>query len=98
MILINNISDDLSDPHTHVSLFADDTRVSRRVRVESDVETLQGQLNLIYKWQINDIMFFNNDKFKLIHTGKMNSDLHNNTIYFTSDYNDVIDQSNSVKD
>ena len=97
-ILINNISDDLSDPHTCVSLFADDTHVSRRVRVESDVETLQGQLNLIYKWQIKNNMSFNNDKFELIRTGKMNSDLHNNTIYFTSDYNDVIDQSNSVKD
>merc|ERR1711954_464804 len=47
LIFINDISDGL-DPGTNIGLFADDTRVSRKIVSEADVELLQQELDTVY--------------------------------------------------
>ena len=96
LIFINDISEGL-DPETNIGLFADDTRVSRMVETEEDVEMLQRELNSVYDWQESNNMLFNASKFELVRIGK-NEELKNNTSYFTPNMSDVIDRTESVRD
>ena len=48
LILIGDIN---GNTNSHVSSFADDTRVLLSITDEDDVKTLQNNLKTIYKWQ-----------------------------------------------
>ena len=62
VIFINDIAEEL-DHDTMIGLFADDTRVSRIINSEEDMEKLQAELDKVYKWQELNNMKFNADKF-----------------------------------
>ena len=94
LILINDIDKDVS---SSVSLFADDTRVMRQVQQEEDVEDLQKDLDKIYNWQKENNMIFNGKKFEMMRYGK-NSDLKNNTSYFSPEYEDIIEVKDTLRD
>ena len=40
-----------------VSIFADDTRVTKVIRNEEDIERLQDDINIVYEWQEKIICF-----------------------------------------
>ena len=96
LILINDIDDHLSE-EAMVGLFADDTRVSAVIRDEDDVEKLQQNLNIIYDWQVRNIMQFNNEKFELLRSGHCDS-IKESTDYFTGDYTDIIERKEHLRD
>ena len=52
------------------SMFADDTRIMSAVQEDTDVETLQKDLDHIYKWAEENNMKFNSDKFELLRYGR----------------------------
>ena len=60
LILINDINSGID---SHVSLFADDTRILRGVKNEEEVEDLQRDLEKLYQWQESNNMSFNGEKF-----------------------------------
>ena len=68
IIMINDLSDNVED--SLVSLFADDTRVTRIIKEENDLEKLQEDLDKAYKWQQDNNMLFNSKKFELLRYGK----------------------------
>ena len=61
IIMINDLSESVQD--SLVSLFADDTRVTRIIKKEDDLEKLQDDLDRVYKWQHDNNMLFNSKKF-----------------------------------
>ena len=92
--MINDIDENIE---SFTSLFADDTRVMRAIKDEDDVEQLQTDLDKLYKWQENNNMLFNGNKFEVLRYGN-NTDLKNSTAYFTPDYEDVIEEKDTLRD
>ena len=91
MILINDIDSGID---SHVSLFADDTRILRGVKTEDDVEDLQMDLDKLYQWQESNNMLFNG---KMLRYGK-NEDLKNSTNYLTPGAEDLIEVKETLRD
>ena len=52
-----------------VPFFDDDTRVSRSIDTEEDVEELQKDLDKLYQWQEDNNMLFNGKKFEVLRYG-----------------------------
>ena len=69
LIFINDLDDDLS---SKVLKFADDTKVFRTVKTDTDKDTLQDDLTKLVKWSEKWQMLFNFGKCKCIHIGHGN--------------------------
>ena len=69
LIFINDLDDDLS---SKVLKFADDIKVFRTVKTDTDKETLQDDLTKLVKWSQKWQMLFNFGKCKCIHIGHGN--------------------------
>ena len=67
-----------------LSSFADDTRIGKSVINEEDTTILQDDLNKVYEWASANNIFFNNNKFELLHYG-LNTELKDVTGYVSSD-------------
>ena len=94
LILINDIDKDIS---ANISLFADDTRIFSEISSEECVENLQSNLEKLYKWESDNNMKFNGGKFELIRFGQ-NTELKENTVYFTPNQEDIIEEKESLRD
>ena len=68
IIMISDIDENLKA--SIVRLFADDTRVSAKIRTKEDKELLQEDLETIYKWADENLMVFNENKFEKMSHGK----------------------------
>ena len=66
LLMINDISEEIN---SNISLFADDTRISREISSEECVEILQDDLEKLYFWQEQNNMKFNGSKFEVIRYG-----------------------------
>ena len=64
LLFINDMELVVKD--SKVGLFADDTRVSRAISVESDCHKLQQDLNNIIKWSRENNMQLHDEKFELL--------------------------------
>ncbi len=95
LVLISDI--DVNVLTSFLPSFADDTRVSNiRVYLGCHASALQGDLEVIYQWAIDNNMSFNNSKFELIRRG-LDSTLKLCTNYTSSD-GSIIDDKDHVKD
>ena len=68
IIMISDIDENLKN--SIVRIFADDTRVSAKIRTKEDMELLQRDLDTIYSWAEENIMEFNEGKFERMSHGK----------------------------
>ena len=94
LVLISDI--DINVLNSFLSSFADDTRVSNGISGVSDASSLQGDLEAIYQWAIDNNMSFNSSKFELIRR-VMDSTLKLCTNY-TSSEGSIISDKDHVKD
>merc|ERR1711915_116982 len=67
IIMISDIDDNILG--SIVRLFADDTKVSAKIKNEGDTETLQHDLDVIYRWADENHMEFNENKFEMMSHG-----------------------------
>jgi len=67
LIMINDLGKSVLN--SFISMFADDTRVSKVIEEEEDVKKLQDDLDRIYEWQSRNNMLFNTSKFELLRYG-----------------------------
>ena len=65
--------------------------------MEKDVESLQSDLDKLYMWQEQNNMLFNGSKFEVLRYGK-NYILKESTSYFTPNYQDIIEEKESLRD
>ena len=68
LIMINSLSD--SELESRISMFADDTRLSKEIRTEDDITQLQSDLDKVFTWQKAKNMDFNEDKFQHLPHGR----------------------------
>ena len=67
IIMISDIDENIRNSISR--LFADDTKISAKVRTFEDTELLQNDMNIIYKWAEENHMEFNEDKFERMSHG-----------------------------
>lgn len=65
-IFINDVEYGIT---SSVSVFADDTKISRVINLHQDIEILQNDLNIIKEWAGKWQMRFNVEKCKVLHLG-----------------------------
>jgi ribonuclease P/MRP protein subunit RPP40 len=80
-----------------ISIFADDSRVTKAIRNTADAEVLQEDLDKIYDWQKTSNTQFNADKFELLQYGPL-SELKMSYNYLTPEADDIIETKDAVKD
>ena len=68
--------------HSNISIFADDTRISKQIINEEDVEALQEDLEKLYSWATDNKMAFNGTKFEVLRYGN-NEEVKEDTDYLT---------------
>ena len=68
LIMINDLGKSVFD--SFISMFADDTRVSKVIKEQDDEMKLQEDLDRIYDWQTKNNMLFNTNKFELLRYGE----------------------------
>ena len=93
LILISDIDNNISST---ASMFADDTRVLRKISTEEDVEALQEDLEKVFNWQEDNNMKFNGKKFELLRYGN-NEILKENTKYLNPE-GEEIEQTEKLRD
>ena len=94
LILLGDIDQDILS--SVVSSFADDSRVTKGITCDKDVENLQNDLESIYKWTIENNMALNDDKFECLRYG-WNNDIKNQSSY-KSNTGSEIEVKDHVKD
>ena len=94
LMYIGDITDQVK---ADMKLFVDDAKVKKIVKSEDDVEELQEDLNTLYKWEKENHMKLNGAKFQLLRYGT-DTELKNNTVYFTGEMEEIIDQFSSLRD
>ena len=94
LILLGDIDQNVM--HSFVSSFADDSRVTKSVNCQEDIEILQNDLEAIYKWTESNNMVLNDDKFECLRYGP-NTDLKTSTGY-KSNTGTSIEVKDHVKD
>ena len=52
-----------------IRLFADDTKMSAKIKTEEDIEKLQQDLEKVYNWAEENLMEFNEGKFEQMSHG-----------------------------
>jgi hypothetical protein len=65
ILFINDIGDDLSEGST-ISLYADDTKLTREINYDSDHILLQKDITMLHNWAITNKMRFHPDKCKAL--------------------------------
>ena len=93
LILINDIDNNISST---ASMFADDTRILRKISTQIDVEALQEDLQKVFTWQDENNMKFNSKKFELLRYGP-NQEIKENTGYLTPE-GETIEQKDNLRD
>ena len=65
VLFINDMQACIS-PETNIALYADDTKIWRRINHHSDSEALQRDIDALYEWSIKNKMSFHPDKCKVL--------------------------------
>ena len=65
VLFINDIADGI-DCDTNLALYADDTKIWRKILSEKDLIKLQADINYLLMWSINNKISFNFDKCKVL--------------------------------
>ena len=64
LIMINDIDTNISE--SIISIFADDTRLTKVIRKEEDLEDFQEDLEKLYTWASENNMAFNGSTFEVL--------------------------------
>ena len=94
LILIGDIDESITS--SFLSSFADDTRVAKGIKSVEDSENLQRDLEILYKWALENNMKFNDVKFEVLRYGK-DEVLKQQTKYL-SNTGQMIGEKSYVKD
>jgi hypothetical protein len=97
LCFIADLGGDLDFDSSMVLKFVDDTKLIKGVSTPEDVEALQVDLEKLYQWQIINNMEWNGSKFQSLRMGYDQS-LRDESLLFTPNYEDPIEEMEVVKD
>ena len=95
LIVIDSIAN--LDLTCKIGIFADDTRTVKSVKDTEDADTLQKDLDCLYRWADNNNMSFNCDKFECLKYGR-NHDVKSQYEYKTPVEGITIDDCENLRD
>ena len=72
--MISDIDEELRNSISR--LFADDTKISAKIRTHEDIQLLQKDLDRVYKWADDNLMEFNEKKFETGNTELLPTELY----------------------
>ena len=78
-------------------VYVDDTKLKQKVKTEENVEMMQIELQKLYIWGKKNKSEFNSTKFQMIRYGR-NTEVKENTEYFTGDFEEIIERFCSLRD
>ena len=90
LVYISDLGSDMLDKE-RIFKYVDDTKVLGNINDEDDVSKFQEDLQNIYDWADPNYMAWNQVKFHLLRLGP-NNDLKSDTLLFTGDYCNVIEE------
>jgi len=93
IIMISDIDEELRNSISR--LFADDTKISAKIRTHEDTKRLQKDLDKVYKWADDNLMEFNEKKFEKISHGHTEDVLDG---VYTTKSGEEIHENRTVKD
>ena len=67
VLFMNEIYESI-DAETNIELYADDTKIWREIKSESDCDSLQKDIDALYAWSRKNKMSFHPDKCKVVYT------------------------------
>lgn len=95
LIMISDI--DVNVAFSNVSMYADDTRIMKKISSDGHEMELKQDLNIIYNWCTENNMKFNSDKFELIVFDTKKRDQDGNKNYFAPSGN-IIEEKQNLRD
>ena len=95
LILIDSIGE--SDISAVLRFFADDTRITKYISSEGDMEKFQEHLEKLFDWQESNNMVFNGDKFENLKYGT-NEDLKNSCNFLTPNSDGIFERKECLRD
>ena len=81
VLFINDLPSGLSDD-TKVALYADDTKIWRTIRSNSDCISLQNDINYLSNWAIDNKMKFHPSKCKILAVSPRTSQVYNSSYQY----------------
>ena len=94
LIYISDIGEKVK---SNLKIYVDDSKTKEKIKEPEDVELLQENLDQLYLWGQENIMRFNGSKFQVLRFGT-NERIKEETVYFTEEMKEIIEQVNSTKD
>ena len=79
VLFINDIVDDVSEG-TNIAIYADDTKIWRAVHNWVDHISLQGDIDTLYRWSVNNNMKFHPSKCKVLQCNDKKVSPHDKTV------------------
>ena len=95
LLLIDNIGDEAEN--SAISIFADDTKASKKIASIEDAESLQNDLNALYTWSEHNNMAFHGLKFECLKFGNQR-ELADQYDYIDSTGANPIREAQNVRD
>ena len=95
LIMINDIDENITE--SMISIFADDTRLTKVINQEADFEKFQEDLEKLYNWAETNNMAFNGTKFELLRYG-FNEELKTLSNYLTPNAENIIEIKDVLRD
>ena len=95
LIMINDIDENITE--SMISIFADDTRLTKVINQEADLEKFQEDLEKLYNWAETNNMAFNGTKFELLRYG-FNEELKTLSNYLTPNAENIIEIKDVLRD
>ena len=94
LVMINDMPEWVTE--SSVNIFADDTRVTKVIKDEEDIEKLQDDIIKVYKWLESNNLLFNSKKFELLRHGK-DKNLQS-SVHPKPNGTDIIEEKDVVRD
>ena len=73
VIYINDLPDAIGNENSHIYMFADDTKVYRKIQKEADTEALQSDIKAMYDWSNKWLLKFHPEKCQVMRIGNKTS-------------------------
>jgi ribonuclease P/MRP protein subunit RPP40 len=97
LCFIADLGGDLAMGSSMILKYVDDTKVIKGVSSAEDMEALQDDLEKLYQWQQSNNMEWNGTKFQALRMGS-NQTLREESLLFTPNFEDPIEEMELVKD
>ena len=97
LLFIGDLDEKITTDNIKILKYVDDSKLVINLKTENDVLDAQNTMEQVFNWATENNMKWNNSKFQVLRTGK-NSDIKENTTYFSPEYTNIVEEVDVVRD